>query len=130
MQRENKPAQRVFNAIILLVFILILFRICYKNSSLQKVNLYTIGIITNTGDDHVVFSFNFKGKEISGESQLPSRNGGRFRNIEKGRRYLIKFSKEELWISELQVNYLVPDCVKEAPSEGWEGIPDFTKMCE
>ncbi|TAE19032.1 MAG: hypothetical protein EAZ95_02745 [Bacteroidetes bacterium] len=127
---NNRNSRALTVIFFVIVFFIIFYRKYYKDTTLDISNSYTIGAITAMGDHNVAFSFEFQGKIMNGDSPLPWRKEGRFHNISKGKRYLIKFSKKELWISELQVKYPVPDCVKEAPSEGWEDIPDFTKMCE
>ena len=43
------------------------------------------------------------------------------------KRFLVQYLKEEENMSEIFLQYPVPDSIKEAPPEGWEKMPEWAK---
>ena len=115
------------------IFIFILYRKTYIWYEMNRTNTYSIATIyrVELGDFCICYyNIEYQNKIFKGETTIPARAEGLLYNVKIGERYLVKISKEDFTISELQFEHLVPECIKKAPSEGWEGIPDSSKMCE
>ena len=128
MENESpNNLQEYKNGVIAFIIIatLLIGYVYFTQSVLESSNTYTIGTVYYVSESVVFYSFYFKNKPFKGSSGLPSNV-----RVAKGGQYLLKISKDRLWVTEIQYGYPIPECIKKAPSEGWEGIPDFSKLCE
>ena len=105
----------------------------YKDYKMLLAGAYSIARVTKVGyGDSVTchYKFTYFGEIITSSIEVPSSFWGDLYHPKEGNRYLVKFAKNELWISELMFEYPIPHCVYQAPSKGWENIPDISKMCD
>jgi len=128
---ENNYREVLFGFLFCLVVFYVVFSVrYYKEEKLATAQNYSIATVTGFGDYDVYFSFTIGKIIINGETCIPSLPQGFIYKLKRGERYIVKFVREYPYFSELLFEYSVPDCVKESPKEGWEGIPDFSKLCK
>jgi len=132
MENEKKKINIYLFLLCVSFFIFIFYRKAYRDYKMNETNTYSIATVNRVslGDgDMCYYNIEYQNKILKGETSIPSWRPYNIK-IKIGERYLVKISKDDLSISELQFKHLVPECVRDAPNEGWEGIPDFSKICD
>jgi hypothetical protein len=113
---------------LLVGIISVLFIIAISNSfrhyySLKKYKRYTIGITTKKAKEGrvttIYYYYTYKGKRYEGEDEF--RNGIKYPDV----RYYILISSERPDFNEF-TRIVVPDSIKDVPSDGWAEIPKNT----
>lgn len=120
--RESKWNIPIF----LIPFILLYMYISYKHNPIKYGN-YTIGYIDRiywpiVNHKKISYEYTVNGKKYSG-SDIYSSN----KNPKKGRYYLVQFSLEDNYFSDIFQDIPVPDSIKQAPPGGWKERPEWAK---
>ena len=115
----NKPLKII--AIVLLSAVMIYF--VYKTWFFANAEYrYTVAVIIGEYHDSknvgVTFSYKVEGKTIQSDCIDYSCH-----NLEKGKRYIVRYYVDRPSWNSLLTEYPVSDCISVAPADGWAGIP-------
>lgn len=126
---ENKKKDRFFSyTAIFIVLIIVLYGFLFihnKNKKLNSSCRYTIGVpyiyqVNSETGNSLIYYYHVGNKRFEGES---------LGSIDKCnrcllyKRFYVKYYPEDPKISELLLDYSVPDSIKETPLHGWNSIP-------
>ena len=121
MNDRKKKILKISFLVLIIIFFII--KALIEDNQLEKNHRFTIGSI---------FSFEKKGRNgymfeneyyVGGEKYKSIQNIYENRRDLVGKRFYVKFNPDNPDNCLMLLDYPVPDCIKEAPAEGWEKIP-------
>jgi len=111
--------------ILIIVFVILFFIIkgLIEDYQLKKNNKYSIGVIINfssTTESSYMFEFYYY---INNNKYKAVQNTYEKRDDLVGKRFYVKFNPNNPDNCLMILDYPVPDCIKDAPQDGWKKIP-------
>lgn len=107
----------------------ILYRYLVLLPKFEQQGRYTIGKLNKVGFTKssgydAFFTYSVNHKAFKGRSGIEYKD---FTREDIGKRFLILYVENEESLSNILLQYPVPDSIKSAPPNGWEELPNWTK---
>lgn len=127
----NKETLSKYFLISIGVFIVFVFLygIFINTPKFQKKGKYTVGLLykyrsTKGGGRQAFFMYSVNGKDFKERSSVSSKD---LNDNDIGKRFIVKYVEGEESLSNLLLQYPVPDSIKSAPPNGWKELPNWAK---
>ena len=106
-----------------------LYGILITGPKFRERGRYTIGVFnkfsaTKGGGYHVFYTYSVNEQSFRERGSASSRD---FNDNDIGKRFLVKYVEGEEDLSNLLLQYPVPDSIKSAPPNGWKELPKWAK---